>query len=108
MLINTLRGLMAEFGVVVAARPRHVSELTAILADPTDQRIPTPLHDGLSALVETLDEGASAAEGPIFDPAPAADDKCLALRHCGRERAYWAAAADGAARASGAAGLGMS
>jgi len=54
MLINTLRGLMAEFGVVVAERPRHVSELMAILADPTDRCIPTPLHEGLSALVETL------------------------------------------------------
>ena len=54
MLINTLRGLMAEFGVVVAERPRHVSELMAILADPTDRRIPTPLHEGLSALVKTL------------------------------------------------------
>jgi hypothetical protein len=36
---------------------------------------------------------------------------CLAGRHCGPERAgpfYWAAAAAGAARVSGAAGLGMS
>jgi transposase len=54
MLINTLRGLMAEFGIVVAEGPRHVSELVAILADPTDQRIPAPLHGGLMAIVETL------------------------------------------------------
>jgi transposase len=54
MLINTLRGLMAEFGIVVAERPRHVSELVAMLTDPADRRIPTPLHEGLSALVETL------------------------------------------------------
>ena len=54
MLINTLRGLMAEFGIVVAEGPHHVSELVAILADPADQRIPAPLHDGLMAIVETL------------------------------------------------------
>jgi transposase len=54
MLINTLRGLMAEFGIVVAEGPHHVGELVAILADPADQRIPTPLHEGLLAIVETL------------------------------------------------------
>src|SRR5438876_3758642 len=54
MLINTLRGLMAEFGIVVADGPHHVGELVAILADPADRRIPTPLHEGLLAIVETL------------------------------------------------------
>ena len=42
MLINTLRGLMAEFGIVVAEGPHHVGELVTILADPVDRRIPTP------------------------------------------------------------------
>jgi len=54
MLINTLRGLMAEFGIVVADGPHHVGELVAILADPADRRIPTPLHEGLLAIVESL------------------------------------------------------
>src|SRR5256885_835167 len=54
MLINTLRGLMAEFGIVVAEGPHHVGELVAILADPANQRIPSPLHEGLLAIVETL------------------------------------------------------
>ena len=54
MLINTLRGLMAEFGIVVAEGPQHVGELIAILADPADRRIPTPLHEGLLAIVESL------------------------------------------------------
>ena len=54
MLTNTLRGLMAEFGIVVAEGHHHLSELVAILADPADQRIPAPLHDGLRAIVETL------------------------------------------------------
>jgi transposase len=54
MLINSLRGLMAEYGIVVAEGPRHVEELIAILADPADERIPAPLHGGLMAMVETL------------------------------------------------------
>ena len=54
MLINSLRGLMAEFGIVVAEGPQHVDELVAILADPANRRIPTPLHEGLLAIVETL------------------------------------------------------
>jgi transposase len=54
MLINTLRGLMAEFGIVVAEGPHHGGELVAILADPAGRRIPSPLHEGLLAIVETL------------------------------------------------------
>ena len=54
MLINMLRGLMAEFGIVVAEGPQHVGELVEILADPADQRIPTPLHEGLLVIVEGL------------------------------------------------------
>jgi hypothetical protein len=45
---------MAEFGIVVAERPHHVDELVAILVDPAVQRIPTPLHEGLLVIVETL------------------------------------------------------
>ena len=44
MLMNSLRGLMAEFGIVVAEGPRHIGELVAILVDPGDRRIPAPLH----------------------------------------------------------------
>src|SRR6266567_6068094 len=54
MLINSLRGLMAEFGIVVAEGPQHVDELVAIVADPADQRVPAPLHEGLLAIVESL------------------------------------------------------
>jgi transposase len=54
MLINTLRGLMAEFGIIAADGPRHVGELIAVLTDPADARIPAPLHDGLMAIVESL------------------------------------------------------
>ncbi len=54
MLINTLRGLMAEFGIVVAEGPAHVNELATVRVDPTDARIPAPLREGLLAIVESL------------------------------------------------------
>jgi transposase len=54
MLMNALRGLMAEFGIVVAAGPHHVGELVAMLADRDEQRIPAPLHAGLVRMAETL------------------------------------------------------
>lgn len=54
MLMNQLRGLMAEFGVVVAEGPHHIGELLAILADPADERIPAPMQRALTAVAETL------------------------------------------------------
>lgn len=54
MLINSLRGLMAEFGIVVAEGTAHVAELEAMLADGGTPRIPAPLHDGLVRLVQSL------------------------------------------------------
>jgi len=54
MLMNSLRGLMAEFGNVVAEGPRHIGELVAILADPGDRRIPAPLHGGLARMADAL------------------------------------------------------
>lgn len=54
MQMNSLRGMMAEFGIVVAEGPRHIAELLAVLADPTDERIPAPLRDALVALGESL------------------------------------------------------
>ena len=54
MLMNHLRGMMGEFGIAVAAGPRHIVELVAILADPADERVPAPLHACLLAVVETL------------------------------------------------------
>src|SRR5215470_10087738 len=54
MLINGLRGLMAEFGIVVGAGTQHVKELVAILADPEEHRIPALLKDGLRRMAEML------------------------------------------------------
>jgi transposase len=54
MLKNQLRGLMAEFGIVAAKGQRGLSALLAILCDPKDRRVPSPLREGLRAIVETL------------------------------------------------------
>jgi transposase len=55
MIMNSLRGLMAEFGIVVAEGPQHIRELVDMLADPAGNVIPAPLHIGLVQLAETLD-----------------------------------------------------
>jgi transposase len=52
-LINALRGLMAEFGII-AARPRHVGELIALLSQANGKRIRAPLHSALVAMSEAL------------------------------------------------------
>jgi transposase len=54
MWINQLRGLMAEFGIVVATGPQHVGELLAILADPEDQRLPAAAREVLIQAAEAL------------------------------------------------------
>ena len=54
MLINQVRGLMAEFGIVAAKGVPHVGELLGVLADPDDQRIPEPLRAGLIATADLL------------------------------------------------------
>jgi transposase len=54
MLTNQLRGLMAEFGIVVGAGPQHVGKLAAILAEPADERIPALLRASLAAIAGSL------------------------------------------------------
>ena len=69
MLINGLRGLMAEFGIVVAEGPQHVGELVAVLADGSDRRVPAPLHGGLvtmAAALADLERHLAAVERQIL------------------------------------------
>jgi len=54
MQINHLRGLMAEFGIVVATGPQHVKELLAIVADAEDRRLPELLRGALVGMAEVL------------------------------------------------------
>ncbi len=54
MTMNSLRGLMAEFGIIAPQGRKGMAELLAILNDPDDRRIPEPLHGALQALAATL------------------------------------------------------
>lgn len=68
MWINQLRGLMAEFGIVVAEGPQHMGELLAILADPEDQRLPGLAREMLmqaAAALRDTDRRVEAVEQRI-------------------------------------------
>ena len=54
MITNSLRGLLAEFGVTVPEGTRHVSELSARVADPEDTTIPAGARVALSGMIEVL------------------------------------------------------
>jgi transposase len=54
MLINGVRGLMAEFGVVVRKGPQHIDELVAVLDDADEGCIPQLLRDALLEMVGAL------------------------------------------------------
>jgi transposase len=53
-LVNALRGHLAEFGVVAAKGITKIAELLALVADPTDGRVPPLARDVLALLVEQL------------------------------------------------------
>jgi transposase len=54
MLQNHLRGMVAEFGVVAVKGRRGLAELIAVLTDPEDQRVPSPLREALVMGAESL------------------------------------------------------
>jgi transposase len=54
MLMNQLRGLMAEFGIVVPEGPGHIRELLLVLEDRTDQRVPELLKRALLLTAQNL------------------------------------------------------
>lgn len=56
MLINAMRGLMAEFGVVARKGPQHVDALKAVLRDAADERIAQPLRGALGLLAGQLEQ----------------------------------------------------
>jgi transposase len=54
MIMNSLRGLMAEFGIIVPQGPQHISKLLAILADPDDPGVPAVARAALNTMGEVL------------------------------------------------------
>jgi transposase len=67
--MNALRGLMAEFGIIVNKGMSGINELLAIVADPDDTRIAEPLRTGLAAIAATL--GALESQIATVDKAMA-------------------------------------
>ena len=65
MLINALRGHLAEFGVIAPQGPRHVAQLAAVVRDETDGGVPEPARRVLLLLVEQFEDvsGRLAALG---------------------------------------------
>src|SRR5260221_9415400 len=63
MLRNQLRGLMAEVGLVAAKGRRGLGGLRAILVEPEDRRMPSPLRDGLLQIAATLRDIDRRLEG---------------------------------------------
>ena len=59
MLINALRGHLAEFGVVAPQGPRHVAQLAAVVRDEGEGHVPEPARRVLLVLVEQLEELAA-------------------------------------------------
>jgi transposase len=54
MTQNSLRGLMAEFGIVVPQGPQHIGKLLAILAEPEDPRVPAVARAALNTMANML------------------------------------------------------
>ena len=54
MLINALRGHLAEFGVVAAQGPQNVAALVAVLDDGQDSRVPAAVRQTLRILANQL------------------------------------------------------
>jgi transposase len=54
MLVNALRGHLAEFGIVAQQGIHRVQELTAVIADETDRRLPASARGALRLLAAEL------------------------------------------------------
>ena len=59
MLINALRGHLAEFGVIAPQGPRHVAQLFAAVRDEAEPRLPELARRVLAMLVEQLEQLAA-------------------------------------------------
>jgi transposase len=55
MLINALRGHLAEFGVIAPQGPRHVAQLVAVVRDAAEDRVPELARRVLAVIAEQLE-----------------------------------------------------
>jgi len=54
MLVNALRGHLAEFGIVAPRGIAKVEDLAGVVADESDERIPAAAHNALRTLAAEL------------------------------------------------------
>jgi transposase len=54
MAMNSLRSVMAEFGIVVPQGPQQIGKLLAILADPEDTTVAAVARAALNAMSQML------------------------------------------------------
>jgi transposase len=60
MLINALRGHLAEFGVIAPQGPRHVAQLVAVVRDAAEDRVPELARRVLAVIAEQLEALAAS------------------------------------------------
>ncbi len=114
MLVNAIRGHMAEFGIVARVGLAHVKALLAVIADPEDGRLPAEARtslQGLAVQLVSVDQEIVAGEqrihaehrsnpvsqrlatapgiGPIIATAMAASVTDPAIFRSGRGLAAW-------------------
>ena len=114
MLVNAIRGHMAEFGIVARVGMAHVKALLAVIADPQDTRLPSDARaclEGLAVQLVSVDQEIVAATrriharhrsnpvsrclatipgfGPIIATAMAASVTDPAIFRSGRGLAAW-------------------
>jgi transposase len=68
MAMNALRGLMAEFGIVVPEGAHHIGKLLLILADPEDTTVPAVARAALntmSAVLSALNQQIAVLDNAI-------------------------------------------
>ena len=68
MWINHLRGMLAEFGIIVAEGAEHADELLAVLGDPADARLPALARQAMQpagVMLRSLQQQIEAADKKI-------------------------------------------
>jgi transposase len=85
-LVNALRGHLAEFGVVAAKGISKIGELLALVADPSDRRVPPLAREMLALLVKQLrdtERKIADLERRLLAPARSPDRACVAVGSAG-------------------------
>ncbi len=97
MLINALRGHMAEYGIIAAKGPANVAQLVALLGEPADDRLPAPALAALRGEIVAWHRSSAAScrlagapgIGPVIASAIVATVSDASAFTSGRHFAAW-------------------